>query len=57
MPVAQVHQREADGGTEKPVESVEHGVPVGKGGVVRLDLAQDLCGEDKEHDDDFQRVG
>jgi len=36
---------------------VEHGVPVGKGGVVRLDLAQDLCGEDKEHDDDFQRVG
>ena len=57
MPVAQVHQGEADGGAEEPVESVEHGVPVGEGGVVRLDLAQNLRGEDEEHDDDLQRVG
>ncbi len=54
--VEDIHQGEADGGAEEPVEGVEHGVPVGERNVVRLDLPQNFCGEDKEEDDDLQRV-
>ena len=57
MPVAHVHQREADGGTQEAVEGVQHGIPVGEGGVKGPDLAQNLSGEDKEKNDDLQGVG
>ena len=57
MPVAHVHQRKADGGTQEAVQGVQHGVPVGEGGVKGPDLAQNLSGEDEEKDDDLQGVG
>ena len=54
--VEDVHQGEADGGAQKAVEGVEHGVPVGENGVERADLAQDLGGVDEQEYDDLQGV-
>ena len=36
---------------------VEHGVPVGVGDIVALELAQDFRREDKQQNDDLQGVG
>ena len=36
---------------------MEHGVPIGIGEIVALQLPQNLCREDKEQDDDLQRIG
>lgn len=57
MAVEQVHQGESDGGAQKPVEGVEHGVPVGDDGVVGLHFPQDPGGEDEQQNDDLQHVG
>ena len=57
MAVAHVHQGEADGGAQEAVDGVQHGVPVGEGGVKGPDLTQNFRSEDKQQNDDLQRVG
>ena len=54
--VENVHQGKANGGAQKAVGGVEHGVPVGEGDVVVLNFAQNLRSEDKQQNDDLQGV-
>ena len=54
-PVQQVHQREADGRRQEPVQRMERCVPEGKDQVKLTDLAQDLRRKNKDQNDDLQR--
>lgn len=53
--VEDVDEGEARGGAQEAGGGVEHGVPVGIGDEIALQLAQDLRREDKQQDDDLQR--
>ena len=55
--VENVNHGKADGRRQKAAGGVEHGVPIGVGEIVALELPENFRGEDKEQDDDFQGVG
>lgn len=54
--VQNIHQGEADGGTKEAIQGVQHGIPVGEGDVVGLNLPQNLSSKNKQEDDDLQGV-
>ena len=56
VPVQNIQQGEADGRAEKPVQRMQHRVPVGEGDVVCANLAHDLRRINKQQDDDFEGV-
>ena len=56
LPVEDIKQREPDGRAQKAVQGVQHGIPIGEGNVIGVNLAQDFRRIDKQQDDNFQRI-
>ena len=56
VPVEHVHQGEADGGAQKAVDGVQHGIPVGHPDVEAVQLPQYFRRENEQQNDDLQGV-
>ena len=56
-PVQQVDQGKPDGGHEKTVHGVQHGIPARNLHVKLRDLAKDRAAENEAENDDLQRTG
>ena len=50
--VQNIQQGKADGSAQKAVQRVQHRVPIGKGDIVRFNLAENFRGINEKQDDD-----
>ncbi len=55
--IENIDHGEADGGGQKAAGGMEHGVPIGMGDVIAVQLAQNGVGKDEQKNDDLQSTG